>query len=451
MVRKIFVLFLLVIITGAFSVPIAYQGKLTNATGVGINDTVDIAILIYDAPTLGTLIDADTSTSVIVFHGLFSTIFDLNIPAASITGALYAEIQIYDGSVWRVLSPRQKVTSTFTAMWSQKSDWAANAHHADYADSTVVIVSTTYADSAKYAIYADTAYYTAFADSARVSDTAHFADEAGFTVNADTANYTTFADSTRIAAFADSARISAFADSAGAVTWDKISNYLMAVNDTAFHKITVSDTFKCLTFITDTLLSFYKINSDGQTGVYIEQFGHPSLPLFFAIYDSATTRGIIYAAGDTIAIIDPVQTADGYAILFNSDTALTINVINDSLSIGVLVNSDTVFYLDYDSLMVDLLGTDDIWGALSDTFDNYSDSLMNEFSDSLNSFRSELSDTLSSRFIGGTGTIPSGSPSVVINEPNVTSTSIIMITLDCTGGTNAGFNVPVAILNITDG
>ena len=39
----------------------------------------------------------------------------------------------------------------------------------------------------------------------------------------------------------------------------------------------------------------------------------------------------------------------------------------------------------------------------------------------------------------------------MINEPNVTSTSIIMVTLDCTSGTNAGFNVPVAILNITDG
>ena len=482
--KKFYSLGFLFLFSVVFALPITYQGKLTDFAGIGMNDTIDVSLAIYDDAWGGTLIDADTISGVIVEKGLFSAIFDLESSVSPLTTQLYYQVGINDGTGWQVLSPRQKVTANFASMWANKADWAADARHADYADSTVVIVSTTYADVAGFAVNANSADYATFADSARVSDTAHFADVAGFTVNSDTANYAAFADSTRIAAFADSA---------GAVTWDMLSNYFMTINDTAFHQIVVSDTFKYLTFVTDTLLSFYKINSGGQTGVYIEQFGHPSLPLFFAIYDSATTRGIIYAAGDTIAIIDPVQTddgyallfnndtlvnagynssasiftiissgdtvlsidpvrtADGYALLFNGDTILTIDVINDSLGIGVSVDSDTVFYLDYDSLMVDLFGTDDIWGALSDTLDSYSDSLMSEMSDSMDAFRSELSDTLSNRFIGGAGTIPSGSPSVVINEPNVTSTSIIMVTLDCTSGTNAGFNVPVAILNITDG
>ena len=408
------VLVLSILLWGEATKTISYQGKITDISGVGVNATLPMVFYFYDHPTVGTLLETCPAGAVDIQKGLFSVDIDLTLSSDEALGNLWIEIEV-DGVS---LSPRQKVNAEMLAFG---------------------------------AVYADTANFAIETDSARVSGIAHFADTSGFTVNSDTANYATFADSTRIAAFADSARISAFADSAGAVTWDMISNYFMTINDTAFHQIVVSDTFKYLTFVTDTLLSFYKINSDGQTGVYIEQFGHPSLPLFFAIYDSATTRGIVYAAGDTIAIIDPVQTDDGYALLFNSDTALTMNVINDSLGIGVSVDSDTVFYLDYDSLMVDLFGTDDIWGALSDTFDNYSDSLMSEMSDSMDAFRSELSDTLSSRFIGGAGTIPSGTPSVVINEPNVTSTSIIMVTLDCTSGTNAGFNVPVAILNITDG
>ncbi len=132
MVRRIFVLFLLVVITSAFAVPVSYQGKLTNTAGVGVNDTVNIAMLIYDAPTGGTIVDADTSVNVVVLHGLFSTIFDFDVPSSYIAGALYAEIQIDDGSGFTAISPRQQINAEFRAMW---------------ADNTV------------NAIFADTAYY----------------------------------------------------------------------------------------------------------------------------------------------------------------------------------------------------------------------------------------------------------------------------------------------------
>jgi len=469
--KKFYCLAFVFLFSCLIALPISYQGKLTDFSGLGMNDTIDVYIEIYDDAWGGTLIDADTVSGVTVEKGLFSAIFDLGTPLSPLSTPLYFQVGINDGTSWHVLSPRQQITASFAAMWANRADWAMAARHADYADSAGITIATvTNADSAKYAIYADTAYYTAFVDSARVSGIAHFADTSGFTVNADTANYTVFADSTRIAAFADSARISAFADSAGAVTWDMISNYFKVINDTAFHQITASDTLTYITFTDDTMLSIEKINSAGQIGVSIREYGHPSSSIMYLLYDSL---GLTFWAGDTIVVINYEEIPNGITLLMNNDTLATFTIEDDSDGIALKFDRDTLYYLNYDSLMTSLLGTDDIWGALSDTFDTYADSLINviqanldtfanemndsldtlqsRLADSIDAFRSELSDTLSARFIGGTGTIPSGSPSIVINEANITAASVIMVTLNCTSGTNPGFNIPLAVLNITDG
>jgi len=143
MMRRVCLWVLLLTSACAIALPISYQGKLTNLAGIGVNDTMDIALAIYDDPSAGTLIDADTANAVIVHHGLFSAIFDLDIPAASITGALYAEIQIDDGSGFMALVPRQQINAEFRAMW---------------------------ADNAINAIYADTAHF-AFAESVSYDNT----------------------------------------------------------------------------------------------------------------------------------------------------------------------------------------------------------------------------------------------------------------------------------------
>ncbi|RKZ34030.1 hypothetical protein DRQ33_03045 [bacterium] len=424
--KKWFIGVFLLALTLSHSVPITYQGKLTDFWDLGVNDTAKVLLEIYDEPLGGTLVDADTVYNVIIEKGLFSAIFDLSTPISPLDDSLYYQVSIDIGSGFARLSPRQLITSNFATMWSEQCEeatWAQQAQfanqsniasHAFYADSAGMVAGTA-PDSVTYAIYSDTASFTIYSDSSNYVDTSGH---------------------------------SLFADSSGAVTWEMISNYFRVINDTAFHEVRVSDTLRYFTFTYDTLLSFEKINSGGQTGLQIQEYGHPSTPILFAIYDD---NGFTFWAGETLLVISSTEITNGYAILANDDTVLSFTVEDDADGIAFKVDEDTLYYLNYDSLLIELVGTDDIWGALSDTMDNRLDTLMAELSDSLDAFRGELSDSLNSRFIAGVGTITTGNPSVVINEPEVSATSIITITMDCTGGTNPGFTVPLAILNITDG
>ncbi len=127
----------------AWALPVSYQGKLTDLTGVGVNDTVAMALAIYDAPTGGTLVDADTVGNVVVCRGLFSAVFDLNVPPPFARSPLFIQVSINSGGGWVTLAPRQPVNAEFRAMW---------ADHAIQSDSAFV------ADTARFMRASDVAY-----------------------------------------------------------------------------------------------------------------------------------------------------------------------------------------------------------------------------------------------------------------------------------------------------
>jgi len=126
------VLIAVLAVSVVFSLPVNYQGKLTYSGGVGINDTFDVAMSIWDDPTAGTMVDADTVSGVVVYHGLFSTIFDIDIPPAYSSTPLYIQISVdtTGTGTWVTLSPRQVITAAFWAMWTNNS---VNAIYADTA------------------------------------------------------------------------------------------------------------------------------------------------------------------------------------------------------------------------------------------------------------------------------------------------------------------------------
>ena len=144
--RRVCLWVLLLISACAIALPISYQGKLTDLAGIGVNDTMDIALAIYDDPSAGTLVDADTVSAVIVHHGLFSETFDITIPSSYLAGNLYIQIAVdtsMTGATWTALSPRQLVTTAFRAMWTDNS---VNAIYADTA--TYVLASNVAYDNA---------------------------------------------------------------------------------------------------------------------------------------------------------------------------------------------------------------------------------------------------------------------------------------------------------------
>ncbi len=144
MSKKLLILMCALVFIGAFALPVVYQGKLTDVDDIGLNGDYDIAFGVYDAPTAGAEVDADTLLAVTIDHGLFAGVFDIVIHPLFITSDLYIQISINDGGGWDALLPRQLITTEFRAMW---------------------------ADNAVDAIYADTAYF-AEAESVAYDNTA---------------------------------------------------------------------------------------------------------------------------------------------------------------------------------------------------------------------------------------------------------------------------------------
>ena len=128
------VLIAVLTVSVVFSLPVNYQGKLTYTDGVGINDTFDVAMSIWDDPTAGTMVDADTVSGVAVYHGLFSTTFDIDIPPTYRSTPLYIQISVDTSGTgtWVTLSPRQMITAAFRAMWTDNSTNAVYADTASY-------------------------------------------------------------------------------------------------------------------------------------------------------------------------------------------------------------------------------------------------------------------------------------------------------------------------------
>jgi len=112
--KTVLALVMIALVTAALAVPkvFNYQGKLTDPVGVGINDTLDMAVRIYDDPTAGTLLSSDVITNVPIVKGLFDIQYDVDLSLAELTGDLYMELEI-DGNI---LVPRVYITAVPFAM-----------------------------------------------------------------------------------------------------------------------------------------------------------------------------------------------------------------------------------------------------------------------------------------------------------------------------------------------
>jgi len=142
------------------------------------------------------------------------------------------------------------------------------------------------------------------------------------------------------------------ADSADAVTWEMLTEYVKAMNDTCIHPILANDSTAYLLFVDDTMLIFRKRvdPSCDATGILVDVWGHPTITIAAAVYD--TVGLTLWALGDTVGVFQLLSDSNGVFILFNGDTIAE-------------------YY--YDSLLVSLLGTDDFWRTLIDTLEAYSD------------------------------------------------------------------------------
>ena len=189
---NILALILFISLVYASDIPkvINYQGKLTDPSGVGVDDTVAIIFRIYDAPTGGLILWTEAHPLVPVENGLFEVMlggtFPINLP---FDRAYYLEMEING----ETLSPRVQfltVPYAFRAIYVDSADYAVYSDTANW---------TIYADTAVFSVIADTSSYAYFADSARVA-----------TVNWDTLAY--YAELGTLAFYAPIETLGAYSD-----------------------------------------------------------------------------------------------------------------------------------------------------------------------------------------------------------------------------------------------
>lgn len=137
--KKIFSLtFIMLMVTAALAVPnlFNYQGKLTNVSGVGVNDSLDMIVRIYDDSTAGTMVDRDTIMNVPVVKGLFDLQYEVELTITDLDDNLYLELEIEGGYV---MSPRVVIAAVPYALAALYVD---SAHYAIKADSLGNYVAT---------------------------------------------------------------------------------------------------------------------------------------------------------------------------------------------------------------------------------------------------------------------------------------------------------------------
>ncbi|MBN2542740.1 hypothetical protein JXI42_07710, partial [bacterium] len=121
---SIVLLFCFIIAANVFGVPrlVNYQGKVTDTNGVGIDDTLEIIISIYDDSTGGTALWIEQHLEVPVTKGLFDIILGTEDPLDLLFEGGEYWLQI---SVDRdVLSPRQRIISEIFAIRAIYADTA---------------------------------------------------------------------------------------------------------------------------------------------------------------------------------------------------------------------------------------------------------------------------------------------------------------------------------------
>jgi len=105
-----------------------YQGQLQNNGGPA-NGTYDFRLLVYDSSTGGSILGGPiTNIGVVVSNGLFTTIMDFG--AGVFTGGsnwLHIGVRTNGSGVFNPLSPRQQLTPTPYAIYSESAGIATTA------------------------------------------------------------------------------------------------------------------------------------------------------------------------------------------------------------------------------------------------------------------------------------------------------------------------------------
>jgi len=105
-----------------------YQGKLTNSSGVALDETVTLAFCIYDTGSAGTALWGET-LSVEVINGLFDVVLGKTHPLnIDFDRQYWLELSIStDGEAsWERFSPREKIYAVPYAFRSTHADTATN-------------------------------------------------------------------------------------------------------------------------------------------------------------------------------------------------------------------------------------------------------------------------------------------------------------------------------------
>ncbi|MDO8662678.1 MAG: hypothetical protein Q7K98_05610 [Candidatus Omnitrophota bacterium] len=133
--RKIFKLFTLIILLAMFVLPsvyaevphlINYQGRLTDANGVSLNNAYKITFRIYDAENAGTLLWQGTYNNVSITKGIFSILLGdtndtgYNFQILAFDKPYWLEIKVGEDAP---MKPRQRITSVGYAIKAEKADF----------------------------------------------------------------------------------------------------------------------------------------------------------------------------------------------------------------------------------------------------------------------------------------------------------------------------------------
>ncbi|MFP4460430.1 MAG: hypothetical protein ACLFSQ_12685, partial [Candidatus Zixiibacteriota bacterium] len=121
---------LLVIIAFGWEHEVSYQGKLTDADGIGITDNLDIHFRIYDALTGGSMLDSATVEDVDIVKGLFNAHIPLDLTGDDVAGDMYLEIWVDTDA----MTPRQKIAAELFAFAAHYADSAGAINWADIHD-----------------------------------------------------------------------------------------------------------------------------------------------------------------------------------------------------------------------------------------------------------------------------------------------------------------------------
>jgi len=111
----------------ALAVPelISYQGKLTDNTGTPLEGAQDMRFRLYDNIVAGTEIWNETQAGVLVTSGIYDVRLGsmVSLDKGLFAGnTVYLQVEIYNGSVWETLAPRQRLTSAAFAFKAADAD-----------------------------------------------------------------------------------------------------------------------------------------------------------------------------------------------------------------------------------------------------------------------------------------------------------------------------------------